>query len=347
MKRDYLITGGAGWLGTRVVEAVLKGLVDYDGLGADARTVKVFAGPLDDVASLGSDVEWVSGDLREVEDRKNFVSSSAGSTLIHLAGVIHPRLFTKEFFVINQIATVDLVKQAIGQGIKSIVVMSSNSPFGANDTPSGLFDETSSYNPYMGYGRSKMLMEQEVIKLAADNPETNLTLVRAPWFYGPNQPPRQSEFFKMVRKGVFPLFGAGQNKRSMAYLDNLAAGILLASKRGSSSGNIFWIADAKPHSMLEILNTVKEVMGEDFGMSVSKRQIYLPATIADLARVGDGFLQSMGLYHQKVHVLSEMNLTISCSIHKASTELGYEPKVSLREGMRRSIDWCLTNGVEI
>jgi nucleoside-diphosphate-sugar epimerase len=46
-------------------------------------------------------------------------------------------------------------------------------------------------------------------------------------------------------------------------------------------------------------------------------------------------------------VLSEMNKNISCSIDKARRELGYEPKVALKEGMQRSIGWCLKQGYTI
>jgi nucleoside-diphosphate-sugar epimerase len=46
-------------------------------------------------------------------------------------------------------------------------------------------------------------------------------------------------------------------------------------------------------------------------------------------------------------VLSEMDKNISCSIDKARRELGYEPKIALREGMRRSIRWCLDQGMSI
>jgi nucleoside-diphosphate-sugar epimerase len=45
-----------------------------------------------------------------------------------------------------------------------------------------------------------------------------------------------------------------------------------------------------------------------------------------------------------VHVLSEMNKTIACSIDQARRDLGYEPAVDLYEGMRRSIRWCLAEG---
>jgi nucleoside-diphosphate-sugar epimerase len=53
-------------------------------------------------------------------------------------------------------------------------------------------------------------------------------------------------------------------------------------------------------------------------------------------------LQGLGLYHQKVHVLSEMNKTIACSVERAAAELGYRPVVALEEGMRRSLKWVWT-----
>ena len=58
-------------------------------------------------------------------------------------------------------------------------------------------------------------------------------------------------------------------------------------------------------------------------------------------------LQRAGLYQQKIHVLSEMNKTIACSVDKARASSATGPAWSSREGMRRSIAWCLENGQEI
>jgi nucleoside-diphosphate-sugar epimerase len=54
-------------------------------------------------------------------------------------------------------------------------------------------------------------------------------------------------------------------------------------------------------------------------------------------------VQSLGFYHQKIHVLSEMNKNIACSVKRAHEELGYQPAVALREGMRRSIRWLFAS----
>jgi nucleoside-diphosphate-sugar epimerase len=61
----------------------------------------------------------------------------------------------------------------------------------------------------------------------------------------------------------------------------------------------------------------------------------------------DGLLQSRGRYVQTVHVLGELKDTIACDISRARAELGYDPKVSLFEGMRASVRWCLERGQPI
>jgi nucleoside-diphosphate-sugar epimerase len=58
-------------------------------------------------------------------------------------------------------------------------------------------------------------------------------------------------------------------------------------------------------------------------------------------------IQRRGRYHQQLHVLGEMGNTIACDISVAQAELGYEPSVALEEGMRRSIRWCVAQGIEL
>jgi hypothetical protein len=99
--------------------------------------------------------------------------------------------------------------------------------------------------------------------------------------------------------------------------------------------------------MNEIVETVRAVLRDDFGMKVRIRQIRLPGIVADVARWADSGFQASGLYHQKIHVLSEMNLTIACHIGKPAKELGYRPTIALREGMRRSVACWQTQGIEI
>jgi nucleoside-diphosphate-sugar epimerase len=130
----------------------------------------------------------------------------------------------------------------------------------------------------------------------------------------------------------------------MAYVDNICQGMLLAERTPAAAGQTYWIADRRPYAMNEIVDTIERVLERDFGVPVAHKRRRLPGWVSGVAYGVDGALQGLGLYHQKIHVLSEMNKTIACSIAKAERELGYDPKVRLEEGMRRSIAWVRETG---
>jgi nucleoside-diphosphate-sugar epimerase len=342
----YFVTGATGWLGRRVVRALIQGHAEMGPVGAGGRKVHMLAAPgerCDDLAALGAEI--FSGDIRDAAAMRSFLAKSEGATVLHLAGLIPPAGRTRDFMDVNLGGTRNIVEAA--PGARRVVVMSSNSPIGASHNPHEVFDEESPYHPYMGYGRSKQAAELWMRARIAARQGPALTIVRAPWFYGPEQPARQTLFFSMIRDGKFPLMGKGENRRSLGYVDSLAYGILLAAEAEIAAGRIYWLADERPYPMYEIIDTVRAVLRDDFGFQVKPDTIHAPAVIADLARVADGGLQALGLYHQKIHVLSEMNLTIACSIERAKKELGYRPLTDLREGMRRSIAWVLDHGGKI
>jgi len=182
------------------------------------------------------------------------------------------------------------------------------------------------------------------VKERADKIEA--VLIRAPWFYGPNQPPRQTLFFQMIRDGKAPIVGSGNNLRSMAYVDNLCQGLLLAASVERAAGQTYWIADKRPYSMNEVIDTVERLLEKEFAQKCAHKRMRLPGLASEVAYVMDGALQALGLYHQKIHVLSEMNKTIACSVTRAEKELGYQPRIALEEGMRRSLKWCGENGIK-
>jgi nucleoside-diphosphate-sugar epimerase len=344
----YLITGSLGWLGSRLVEALASGLPGQPNLKAtapDAR-IRCLILPGQDGSSLkalSDKIEIVTGDLQSPADCARFCDGAKGAVVFHTAGIIHPRRVS-EFYAINVGGTVNLLEAAIKAGAKRAVVVSSNSPCGCNPHPDHLFDENSPYHPYLNYGRSKMRME---LAVRERQPRLETVLIRAPWFYGPNQPPRQSLFFQMIRQGKAPIVGSGQNLRSMSYVDNLCQGLVLAAANEQAGGKTYWIADARPYSMNEIVDTVERLLEKEFSLPCVHTRMRLPSLASEVAFVVDSALQGVGLYHQKIHVLSEMNKTIACSVSRAQKELSYKPAVELEEGMRRSLAWCLERGIKI
>jgi len=311
-----LVTGAQGWLGQGLMRALAQG-------------------------------EWntrtLAGDLRNPADCQRFCADAQGAQLFHTAGVIHPHR-VREFYDTNVTGTKNLLNAAVQAGVRRAVIVSSNSPCGCNPHPDHLFDEESPYNPYMNYGRSKMLMELAVREYR-DRLET--VIIRAPWFYGPFQPPRQTLFFTMVRRGRFPIVGSGENLRSMAYIDSLSQGLILAANAPQANGQVYWVADERPYSMNEIVDTVERLLEDEFKIPCAHKRMRLPNIASECAWLTDKATQALGIYNQKIHVLSEMNKTIACSIDKAKRELGYRPTIALEEGMRRSIQWCREAGIQI
>lgn len=343
-----LVTGATGWLGTRLVEILVHGLPEVPELASPPRRgIRCLVQRDDPQAGCAAldGVTRVSGDLTEPVSVRAFVSGARGATLFHCAGVIHPRRVA-EFHAVNVEGTRRLVAAAVEAGVRRFVHVSSNSPFGGNASPEDVFDESSPYRPYMGYGRSKMLAEQAVAEAGLQG-RLETVIVRAPWFYGPGQPPRQTQFFTMIKQGRFPLVGSGQQRRSMAFVDNLCQGLLLAERAENANGRAFWIADERPYPFTEIVDTVERILEQDFGLPVAHRRLRLPGLVSDAARVGDRVLQAMGRYDQRLHVLSELNMTIACSVAQAKRDLGYRPTVALEEGMRRSVQWLLARGVTV
>lgn len=345
---NIIVTGALGWLGRRLVETLVHGLADHEALRTPRGDLRVRALILPGqdptpLKKISGRVTIIEGSVTSPADCARLCEGMAGATLFHTAGVIHPRRVA-EFYAVNVHGTDHLLAAAVAARVRRAVVVSSNSPCGNNPHPDHLFDEQSPYRPYMHYGRSKMKMELAV-RARQQRGEIETVLVRTPWFYGTHQPARQTLFFAMVRDGQAPIVGGGENLRSMSYLDNLCQGLLLAALAPHANGQVYWIADRRPYAMNEIIDTIERLLETEFGQQCTHGRLRLPGLASEVAGALDFSLQSLGLYHQKIHVLSEMNKTIACSVARAERELGYRPAVELEEGMRRSLQWCVDHGV--
>ena len=336
-----ILTGAGGWFG-RAYLAALAG----SGAGEHVRrgTVRVLVHGAADTAAVrevhpGAQIHM--GDITDRAALDRLMHAAAGASVVHAAGVIHPRTVA-EFDRVNVQGTRAVLAAARAARARRLVYVSSNSPFGINPHREEVFRHDEPYRPYLGYGVSKMRAELAVQE--ATGVET--TVVRPPWFYGEWQPVRQTTFFSMCRTGRFPVMGDGGMRRSMVYTGNLVQGVILAELHPKAAGNAYWVADEHPYSLAEIVSTVRRVMREE-GYPVSRRQLHVPEIIGSLAERADRYLQSRGRYRQEIHVLGEMNKTIACDVSRTVADLGYRPRVALEEGMRRSIRWCRDRGIDL
>ena len=333
--RVAVVTGAAGWLGQNLVRA----------LAGDRERVRCLVhrdeeAPLLEI--VAPSVETVVGDVRDPATLDRLFDAVGPATVFNAAGVIHPEGRTRELFDVNVGGTQLVLDRARRAGVARFVHVSSNSPFGANATTDERFTEDSPYNPYLAYGQSKLEAEQ-LVQRSYDRGDLATVIIRAPWFYGPFQPERQTRFFATVRRGMFPIPGPGTNRRSLAYTGNLVHGLLCAEGADGAEGGAYWVADAEPYELREVIEGVRDALAAE-GLAVSHRQPHLPAVVGTAAAAADRVLQDRGLYVQALHVLGEIKDTIVCDISKARADLGYEPATGLVERMRARVRWCVERG---
>ena len=332
--RLAVVTGASGWLGRNLVRELV----------ASGRQVRALVPVADDAPLLqviSPLVTTVVGDVRDPAELDGLFAGTAGATVFHAAAVIHPAT-VRDFFDVNVGGTELVLDQAHRAGVARLVHVSSNSPFGANARPTDRFTEDSPVHPYMGYGESKWEAEQ-IVARSQERGDVDTVVIRAPWFYGPGQPARQTQWFRAVRKGRFPLIGDGTQQRSMVFTDHLVQGLLRAEATPEASGRAYWIADAEPYELRAVLATVRDALAAE-GFAVSGGQPRLPRIAGVVAEKMDGFLQGRGRYVQPLHVLGELKDTIACDIGRARAELGYDPRTTLLDGMRASIRDAVEHG---
>ena len=244
-------------------------------------------------------------------------------------------------FAVNTRGTRNLLEACVRAGVRRFVHVSSNSAAGANVRRDRLMDEEDSCRPYMAYGRSKSLAEKTVDHFHEEG-LMQTVIIRPCWYYGPGQPERQTRLFKMIKSGKPFIFGDGENQRSLSYVDNTVLALLLTARSDQADGETYWIADERPYRTIEIYEVIARLLDvKEF------KPRFLPRVVPASFALADRLLQALGLYQMEVHVAGEMHRDIACSVDKARAALGYAPRIALEEGMRRSIEWCRRNGIDI
>src|SRR4030042_1453836 len=144
-----------------------------------------------------------------------------------------------------------MLKVSTEAGVKRFIYISSNSVAGVNGHRATLMTEGDEPHPYFHYGASKYKAET-IVQHNQKSGKIETVILRPCWFYGPNQPKRQTTFFTMIKKGNPIVFGNGNNLRSLSYIDDICQAMLLAAENEHANGQTYWIADEKPYPPIEI-----------------------------------------------------------------------------------------------
>ena len=169
----FLITGANGWLGRQLISLLVSKSHTHPNLtflNEVNLTIKALIEPHQmppEQFKAIHNLHYIKGDIRDPNALKDFFESSEHSRLIHTAGMVHPKLWVRDFYSINVAGTQTLLKLARQHNLARTIVISSNSPIGCNPSPDHFFTEDSPYNPYMHYGKSKKKMEKFIHQFSA------------------------------------------------------------------------------------------------------------------------------------------------------------------------------------
>ncbi len=345
--RDYpqiLVTGGSGWLGQRVVRALTLGTSGLGALGRGGQRVRCLVPRHESATALsGMGVSLVRGDVRRQADCTAFCEGAPDALLLHLAQLDESAGRAGVMREVNLTGTRNLLTAARRAGLRRLVLLSTGDAVGFAAYRGLSPEEAPPLKPYLTHGRLAAARETMLDEVPADALET--VVARLPWCYGPGQSGRLVGLLRRIEEGRVWYLGDGSNQVPLVHVDSAVLGLLLCGLVPGAAGGRYWIADARSYSLARIVEVIRAAMLRDFGLRPPAKVRHVPGAVADGARMLAVLLERFGLASNRLRQWSELNLSAHCDIRPARRDLGYEPLVDLREGMRRQVAWMLEQGL--
>lgn len=246
-------------------------------------------------------------------------------------------LADKVYHNVHVIGTLNLLKAAKKYSVKRFVHCSTGGVHGHIENPPA--NEEYRYSPGDIYQVTKLEGELKALEFYK---ETGLpvSVVRPAPIFGPGDT-RLLKLFKLAKQPLTILLGDGNVYYHLVYIDDLVDGFILASEKDKAVGESFIIGGAETLNLNQLIDTIAETIGS------SKRKIHLPAFPIQIAgtlceKICLPFGINPPLYRRRVDFFTKSR---SFDITKAKTILGYNPKVSLIEGIRKTVDWYTKKGL--
>ncbi|NTU43281.1 MAG: NAD(P)-dependent oxidoreductase [Nitrospirales bacterium] len=309
-----LITGATGFIGSHLVEALIREGFEVTCLVRDSSNLRSLE---------GLPCRLVTGDCT---DRRSLDSIADFDYIYHLAGLTKASS-EEEFSAANVRGTENILDAALRRSphLKRFLYLSSLAAAGPCSDGTPLREEIP-MKPVSHYGKSKGEGEKIVLSMAANIP---VTVIRPPAVYGP----RDKDLLvlcRMVKGGFAP--SMGRCSYSFIYVDDLVSGIINASQSANAEGEIFYLSDGSLYSQDEIVDAIAEAVG--------KRPFRVPVPRSVMPLIG--FLSEKMRWAQIINTDKIREITHPhwvCDTSKAVRMLGFEPKVKIKEGVKWTVDW--------
>jgi nucleoside-diphosphate-sugar epimerase len=316
-----LVTGGTGFIGSHLVEALLK-------INIQVRCL----------LRKTSDMKWLKGLPVEVSfgdcnDKTSLREAVEGvEQVFHLAGVTKA-IHEKTYFEVNAFGTENLIHACLEHNprIQKFIYLSSQAAAGPcqNEVKK---KESHPPKPVSPYGQSKRMGEELALAHANELP---LLILRPSAVYGPREKDIYI-FFKLLSKRIKPCLSGKDQHLSLCYVEDIIQAIILAAQSQEPSGEIFFLSDGQDYRLEEIGDVFAQAMG------VNTYCVRIPEwTIIRMASFSEYLSRLSGkpplLNKGKVEEMVQRNWV--CDITKARTVLGFEPHVPLAQGAKLTFEW--------
>ncbi|MDR1164476.1 MAG: NAD-dependent epimerase/dehydratase family protein [Deltaproteobacteria bacterium] len=326
------VTGGSGFLGKFIARRLL----------AEGREVAAYARrPLPELEALGARVF-----LGELSDRRALGEALAGAdAAIHCAGRVGVWGPYAEFMSVNAEGTQSVLAAAERAGVSSFIYASSPSVVYGGRNLTGI-NESEPYlqTPLDNYSYSKAVAERAV--LAANKPGFRTLALRPHLIWGPEDPHFTPRILSLRRRNRLRLFTGGPYVIDATYIDNAVEAHLLAMARIMAdervAGQAFFIAQDEPLDALEFINLL--LKAARLAPVAARTPPWLGRSLARLAEGAWRLGRLRGEPPLTLFAIKQLTTSHYFDLAKAKTLLGYKPKISLSEGLRRLEDYLFRDG---
>jgi len=224
------------------------------------------------------------------------------------------------FQVVNVDGTLNLARQAVIAGVKRFVFISSIKVNGESTEPGHAFSEADAPNPQDAYGQSKHEAEQGLRQIAYDT-GIEVVIIRPPLAYGPRVKANFAALMRAVQRG-WPLpLGAVYNQRSFVALDNLVDLIVTCITHPQAANQTFLVSDGEDLSTPDLIRRMAR--------AVNRPARLLPVPV--------WALKAGALLLGKGDAVQRLCGNLQVDISKSRTLLGWNPPISVDEGLRLAV----------
>ena len=337
-----LITGGNGFIGSHIVEIFLE-------KGHEIICVVRKSSKIDNLKNI--DVKIVYGDI--TDKGSIFTYFEDIDFVIHNASLVKDWGNWETFYNTNVLGTQNILELCKENDIEDIIMTGTISSYGEENS-SIVKNEKSPFNSHysyfmdkvfpckMNYYRDSKRIATEKASEYADDHELNLTIIEPVWVYGEREfSSGFYEYLKSVEDGMKYMPGSKKNKFHVVYVKDLAKSYYLAFEKKLEGTNRFIIGNEKSDNMHDLYEKFCEEVEMKIPGSIPKFLIYPVAFFMELYATILRKSKPPLLTRGRVNMFYD---NIEFSVAKAQKVLGYQPEISLEEGIERTVTWYKDNG---